>query len=87
MLKANEELKSTLLSEVRDLASQKDTLLSDVRSKDFEIANLRDRLEGLDRMLNKTIDAHEVTRQRLFKYENEVGTPHNKGISDHRLNG
>ena len=73
LLKANEELKSTLLSDVRSIG-----LLE---------ANLRDRLEGLERMLNKTIDAHEVTRQRLFKYENEVGTPHNKGISDHRLNG
>ena len=43
--------------------------------------------EKLDRMLNKTIDAHEVTKQRLLDYENEVGTPHNKGISDHRLGG
>jgi len=26
-------------------------------------------------------------KQRLLRYENEVGTPHNKGISDHRLGG
>lgn len=62
----------------------KDVLLGNA---EFEIANLRDRLEGLDRMLNKTIDAHEVTKSRLALYENEVGIPHNKGIADHRLNG
>ena len=33
------------------------------------------------------IDAHEVTKQRLLRYENEVGVPNNKGINDHRLGG
>jgi len=47
----------------------------------------RDAIEKLDSMLNKTIDAHEVTKQRLLRYENEVGVPNNKGINDHRLGG
>ena len=31
----------------------------------------------LDKGWNKTIDAHEVTKQRLLKYENEAGVPNN----------
>lgn len=62
---------------------------TEVKDLRFEIANLRDRLKTdarsiayyiekeakLDGMLNKTIDAHEVTKQRLLDYENEAGVP------------
>lgn len=72
-----------------------------IKDLQFEIAKLTSLLEQeeykaerayqysaqLDKGWNKTCDAHEVTKQRLLKYENEVGTPHNKGISDHRLGG
>ena len=48
----------------------------------------------LDRMLNKTIDAHEVTKQRLLGYENEAGVPmreadrkiYLQGGEDYKLN-
>jgi hypothetical protein len=50
--------------------------------------------EKLDRMLNKTIDAHEVTKQRLLDYENEAGVPKSasereaylQGGADYKLN-
>ena len=31
----------------------------------------------LDKGWNNAIDAHEVTKQRLLKYENEAGVPNN----------
>lgn len=39
------------------------------------IVEMRNQIEKLDRILNKTIDAHEVTKQRLLGYENEAGVP------------
>ena len=51
------------------------------------IDNLRDENAKLDRMLNNSLDAHAITKQRLLRYENEVGVPNNKGINDHRLGG
>jgi hypothetical protein len=48
--------------------------LSNLRHKVLEQS--QDQAERLDRMLNKTIDAHEVTKGRLALYENEVGNPH-----------
>ena len=39
---------------------------------------LQHQLKQLDKGWNKSIDAHEVTKQRLLKYENEAGVPHAK---------
>jgi len=72
------------------------TELTAAKLAEFEIANLRDRLNAaigllnqqrdenakLDSMLNKTIDAHEVTKQRLLGYENEAGVPKSESERD-----
>ena len=72
---------------IQDLQDALMLSMREVKDLRFEITNLRDRLKTdarsiayyieleakLDRMLNNTIDAHEVTKQRLLKYENEAG--------------
>jgi hypothetical protein len=42
---------------------------------ELRLTEASDVSEKLDRLLNKTIDAHEVTKQRLLGYENEAGVP------------
>lgn len=60
---------------IQDLKDALILSMREVKDLRFEIANLRDRLTQNDRQWNKTIDAHEVTKQRLLKYENEAGIP------------
>ena len=61
-----QDLKDALIHSMREVSNLR-----------VEIANLRDTLTQNDRQWNKTIDAHEVTKQRLLKYENEAGVPNN----------
>jgi len=56
--------------------------MREVKNLRVEIAKLTTLLEQekyksaqLDKGWNKTIDAHEVTKQRLLGYENEAGVP------------
>jgi len=72
---------------IKDLQLENARLQLQIEELNETIGGLNDKLFHLDNGWNKSIDAHEVTKQRLLKYENEVGTPHNKGISDHRLGG
>ena len=52
------------------------TMLEQEKYKAIQVERAqRKHLISLDRMLNKTIDAHEVTKQRLLGYENEAGVP------------
>jgi len=44
-------------------------------TKDVLLGNAEHEIAKLDSMLNKTIDAHTQTRERLLGYENEVGVP------------
>ena len=48
----------------------------------LSIIELKDENAKLDSMLNKTIDAHEVTKQRLLGYENEAGVPKSESERD-----
>ena len=87
------DLEAIRLNEIREINTAHRKEVKDLR---FEIANLRDRLKTdarsiayyieqeakLDGMLNKTIDAHEVTKQRLLKYENEAGVPKSASKSE-----
>tara|TARA_R110002167_G_scaffold90367_1_gene243632 strand:+ start:270 stop:548 length:279 start_codon:yes stop_codon:yes gene_type:complete len=81
---------------IQDLQDALMLSMREVKDLRFEITNLRDRLKTdarsiayyieleakLDRMLNNTIDAHEVTKQRLLKYENEAGIPNKASKSE-----
>tara|TARA_R110000751_G_scaffold110907_1_gene208646 strand:- start:8 stop:298 length:291 start_codon:yes stop_codon:yes gene_type:complete len=80
------DLEAIRLNEIREIntahrkeVKEKDIVIDALK---FEIANLRDRLESTDRQWNKTIDAHEVTKQRLLKYENEAGVPKSASKSE-----
>ena len=92
------DLEAIRLNEIREIntahrkeVKEKDIVIDALK---FEIANLRDRLESTDRQWNKTIDAHEVTKQRLLGYENEAGVPMSaserkiylQGGEDYKLN-
>ena len=66
------QLENDYLNQIREINTHHRKERKDLQ---FEIANLRDRLTQNDRQWNKTIDAHEVTKQRLLGYENEAGVP------------
>jgi hypothetical protein len=60
----------------------------------FEIANLRKEktsveieADHISYCLGKMRTENLKLQVDLLKYEDEGGTPHNKGISDHRLGG
>ena len=65
-----QEINTAHRNEVKDLAEQLAIATTKLEQSQYQV-------EKLDKGWNKTIDAHEVTRQRLLKYENEVGTVHN----------
>tara|TARA_R110000782_G_scaffold82560_2_gene162331 strand:- start:146 stop:604 length:459 start_codon:yes stop_codon:yes gene_type:complete len=59
-----------------------------------ELKSAQETARGLDACWNKTIEAHEVTKQRLLGYENEAGVPmreadrkiYLQGGEDYKLN-
>tara|TARA_R110002167_G_scaffold173157_1_gene371636 strand:- start:242 stop:553 length:312 start_codon:yes stop_codon:yes gene_type:complete len=63
-------------TQVNEMLKKVTTLLEQEKYKAIQVERAqRKHLISLDRMLNKTIDAHEVTKQRLLGYENEAGVP------------
>ena len=73
-------LEAIRLNEIREINTHHREEVKDLR---VEIAKLTTLLEQekyksaqLDKGWNKTIDTHEVTKNRLALYENEVGVPH-----------
>tara|TARA_R110002020_G_scaffold473615_1_gene703167 strand:- start:38 stop:379 length:342 start_codon:yes stop_codon:yes gene_type:complete len=69
---------------IQDLKDALILSMREVKDLRVEIAKLTTLLEQekykseqLDKGWNKTIDAHEVTKQRLLKYENEAGVSNN----------
>ena len=67
---------------IQDLKDALILSMREVKGLRVEIAKLTTLLEQekykseqLDKGWNKTIDAHEVTKQRLLGYENEAGVP------------
>jgi len=86
---------------IQDLKDALILSMREVKDLRVEIAKLTTLLEQekyksaqLDKGWNKTIDAHEVTKQRLLDYENEAGVPKSaserevylQGGADYKLN-
>ena len=78
-----QDLKDALIlsmREVKDLRSAKESIEIESDQISYDLGKMRTENVKLQvDLLN--------AKQRLLRYENEVGTPHNKGISDHRLGG
>jgi len=74
---------------IQDLKDALILSMREVKDLRVEIAKLTTLLEQekyksaqLDKGWNKTIDAHEVTKQRLLDYENEAGVPKSASKSE-----